>query len=226
MIGIMSTAFAYPEGDTHGPQEEIILLTGFEPFGSNTINVSWEVVRQFDNTVLFNRYRIVALQLPVLWNDADDILITSIDQYSPVLVISTGQGNNSITLERIADNRNLMLADNLGELPVSEIISMNAPAFYVTSFDIEHIQTAIASLGITTEISDNAGNYLCNFVSFHAYDYLAAHFPQSRALFVHLPTVWSDTGSVLPEQEAVINGLVDVLNIVILDALEQTSAEI
>lgn len=41
-----------------------VLITGFEPFGGEAMNPSWEVVKQLDGAMVAGE-RVVARQLPV-----------------------------------------------------------------------------------------------------------------------------------------------------------------
>jgi pyroglutamyl-peptidase len=41
-----------------------VLLTGFEPFDGETVNPSWEVVKQLDGTMIAGQ-PVIARQLPV-----------------------------------------------------------------------------------------------------------------------------------------------------------------
>ncbi len=190
------------------PSEEIILMTGFEPFGEKSLNSSWEAVRQFDGLELEDGRKIVTLQLPVVWETAAGILQQAIDSYDPVLVLSVGQGREGIKLEQNAHNENGEILDNTGKLPASEVIISGAPEVYSTSFDLEAIVAELASANITVYTSESAGRYLCNFISYHAYDYLARVKPETRMLFVHVPPILSIEDAELDEILTALDAIV------------------
>ena len=190
------------------PDDEIILMTGFEPFGEKMVNSSWEAVRQFDGLVLEDGRRIVTLQLPVVWETAAGILEQAIDQYNPVLVLSVGQGSQIIRLEQNAHNHNGEILDNAGKLPPSEDVIPGGPEVYATSFDLKAMVVELASANITVYTSESAGSYLCNFVSYHAYDYLAYMKPDTRMLFIHVPPINSVEDAELAEIVTALNAIV------------------
>lgn len=190
------------------PDTEVILMTGFEPFGEKSVNSSWEAVRQFDGLVLEDGRRIVTLQLPVVWETAADILYEAIDEYDPTLVLSVGQGSEIIRLERNAHNENGQILDNAGKLPASEVIVAGSPDVYSTRFDLDAMVTELASANITVSASESAGRYLCNFISYHAYDYLARVSPETRMLFVHVPPILTVEDARLAEIVTALDAIV------------------
>lgn len=56
-----------------------VLITGFEPFGGERLNPSWEVVKQLNDMELVGT-RIVARQLPCVFGAALDALNAAIDE--------------------------------------------------------------------------------------------------------------------------------------------------
>ena len=64
-----------------------VLVTGFEPFGGETINPSWEVVRRLDN-VIIGECRVVARQLPCVFDESLAVLNRAIDELQPSLVLA------------------------------------------------------------------------------------------------------------------------------------------
>lgn len=46
-----------------------VLITGFEPFGGEAVNPSWEVVKQLDGAIIAGQ-PVVARQLPCVFGDA------------------------------------------------------------------------------------------------------------------------------------------------------------
>ncbi|MGG5836354.1 pyroglutamyl-peptidase I, partial [Huaxiibacter chinensis] len=67
-----------------------VLVTGFEPFGGESINPSWEVVKQFDGMIIEN-CRVVARQLPCVFGESLAVLNGAIDALSPAVVLAVGQ---------------------------------------------------------------------------------------------------------------------------------------
>lgn len=48
--------------------EKKLLITGFEPFGGQTVNPSWEAVRRLPEVI--SEFRLVKMEVPVLFGGA------------------------------------------------------------------------------------------------------------------------------------------------------------
>ena len=53
----------------------ILLITGFEPFGGETVNPSWEAVKLLPYSI--GTHRIIRLQVPVVFGQAADTVIAA-----------------------------------------------------------------------------------------------------------------------------------------------------
>ncbi|MHB8629636.1 MAG: pyroglutamyl-peptidase I [Aggregatilineales bacterium] len=173
-----------------GHAEGVILLTGFEPFGGLPINSSWEAVRQLDGR-LFNGKRVVVVLLPVTWQEAGHRIQEAVARYQPELVISVGQGNRYLELDTYARNITGYIADNLGARPKGLFISDIGRMAYKTTLDLKAISRALELAGFSYITSPNSGTFLCNFVSYHTFAYLARVDPDIPVLFVHVPPLRS-----------------------------------
>lgn len=103
------------------------MITGFEPFGGERLNPSWEVVKQLNDMELVGT-RIVARQLPCVFGAALEALNAAIDEVQPVMVLAIGQagGRTDITIERVAINvDDARIPDNQGS---SRWMSRSSPA--------------------------------------------------------------------------------------------------
>lgn len=195
---------------------QVILMTGFEPFGGRSINSSWESVSKLDGAELIEGFKIVAVQLPVNWDRADDILREAIDLYQPILVINVGQGvHQSISLELNAKNHNGTIPDNASSLADSEVISEKGPDTYISDLELDLMLDALIETSIPARISTSAGSYLCNFVSYHSYDYLSEVNPAARTFFVHVPPVDSAA------ERTQISIIIKALEIITTEATKQ-----
>ncbi len=105
-----------------------VLITGFEPFGGETVNPSWEVVKQLDGMIIRGQ-QVVAKQLPCVFGEALTVLKAALETYQPRLTIAVGQagGRVDITVERVAINvDDARIPDNKGQQPIDEPIVANA----------------------------------------------------------------------------------------------------
>jgi pyroglutamyl-peptidase len=63
---------------------QTVLVTGFEPFGGETLNPSWEVVKQLEGVTIEN-CRVVTRQLPCVFGESLTVLNAA---YTPDLSTS------------------------------------------------------------------------------------------------------------------------------------------
>ncbi len=169
-----------------------ILLTGFDPFGGEWTNPSWEAVRRLDGQKLSDGSHIVAAQLPCEFGTALAVLKDSIAQSVAEIVICVGQagGRAELSLERVAINvDDARIPDNAGAQPIDVAIVEQGPAGYFSSLPIKAIVQSLRDKGIPAAVSQTAGTYVCNHV-FYGLMHLAASRPSLRhAGFVHIPYV-------------------------------------
>jgi pyroglutamyl-peptidase len=165
-----------------------ILITGFEPFGSNDENSSWVVANKVATQNTFGID--IALELmPVSFRSVAKTLRTAVTRHNPDLLIMLGQAGSSdkVRLERIAinmmDARN---ADNDGFIPDEEPINTETPVALFTNTDIKQLYNAIAEQSIPVKISNSCGLYVCNRIYYEAL-MLCNEINKMKAIFVHLP---------------------------------------
>jgi pyroglutamyl-peptidase len=178
------------------PLQKKILLTGFDAFGGATLNPSWLAVKALHGRQMLG-HRVVAAQLPTVFDVSLRVLNALLQQHRPALVICVGQagGRGALSLERVAINVNdAPIADNAGAQPVDTPVVRRAPAAYFTGLPIKAMLDALQREGIAAEVSQTAGTFVCNHVFFGLMQALAkdAQLRHTRGGFVHVP--W------LPEQ--------------------------
>ena len=165
-----------------------ILITGFEPFGSNNENSSWVVANKVATQNTFGID--IALELmPVSFRSVAKTFRTAVTRHNPDLLIMLGQAGSSdkVRLERIAinmmDARN---ADNDGFIPDEEPINIETPVALFTNTDIKQLYNAIAEQSIPVKISNSCGLYVCNRIYYEAL-MRCNEINKMKAIFVHLP---------------------------------------
>jgi pyroglutamyl-peptidase len=143
-----------------------VLLTGFEPFGGETLNPSQEIARHWHGRVI-GGHRVVGALLPCVFGAAITELKKQIRATKPVLVICVGQagGRAEITPERVAINvDDARIPDNAGRQPVDRAIVRGGPAAYWSTLPIKAIVAALRQHGIPASVSQTAGTFVCNHV--------------------------------------------------------------
>ena len=168
-----------------------VLMTGFDPFGIDTINPSWLAVQALHGREVAG-HRIVAAQLPTVFGESVDALRALLVAHQPALVICVGQagGRSAISLERVAININdARIADNAGAQPIDTQVAAQGPAAYFSTLPIKAMMLAIRNEGIAAEVSQTAGTFVCNHVFYGLMNALAG-MPALRATrggFIHVP---------------------------------------
>ncbi|MGG0916253.1 pyroglutamyl-peptidase I [Bacillus amyloliquefaciens] len=175
--------------------EKKVLLTGFDPFGGETVNPSWEAVKRL-NGAAEGPASIVSEQVPTVFYKSLAVLRGAVKKHQPDIIICVGQagGRMQITPERVAINLNeARIPDNEGNQPVGENISQDGPAAYWTGLPIKRIVEEIKNEGIPAAVSYTAGTFVCNHLFYGLMDEIACRHPHIRGGFIHIPYIPEQT---------------------------------
>ena len=165
-----------------------ILMTGFEPFGGETINPSWEAVRRLScdaGGVLVER-----LLVPTSYAESIGTVTEAIDRLRPVAVVMVGQagGRAELSIERVAVNcDDAQAPDNAGVLREGVPIVSEGPTAYLTTLPIKQIVAVLRSAGFQAVVSNTAGLFVCNHLFYGVLHHIATHNLETWAGFIHLP---------------------------------------
>lgn len=165
-----------------------LLISGFEPFGGEKVNPSWETVKRLPDAMGY--FDIVKICLPVTFSGARQKLAEAIRRYRPDVVISVGQagGRFSVSFERAALNvADSQKPDNDGFRPTDLQVVEGGPAAYFSTLPIKQMKQAVVDAGIPAEISNSAGTFVCNGVMYTALHISATESNLMLAGFIHLP---------------------------------------
>jgi pyroglutamyl-peptidase len=171
-----------------------ILVTGFEPFGGQSLNPSWEVAHALNGLALEGA-QVVSVQLPCVFAQALPALQQALAQHRPDIVLALGQaeGRCDFSVERVAINvMDARIADNAGAQPIDAPVVAGAPAAYFSTLPIKSLVAGLKAAGFPASVSQTAGTFVCNQV-FYALQHTLAGLGVHSG-FVHLP--------LLPEQAA------------------------
>lgn len=167
-----------------------VLVTGFEPFGGEKINPSWEAVKGLPEKI--EDAEIIKHQLPVSFKGVKEKLPKIIEDIRPDVVVLTGQagGRVNITVERVAINiMDARMEDNEGYKPEDEPIFEDAPAAYFATIPIKRIVKALKENKIPAMVSNSAGTYVCNTAMYTALHYISTNGLNAKAGFIHVPYI-------------------------------------
>lgn len=167
-----------------------ILITGFEPFGGEEINPSYEAVKQLHGEKI-GGYEIIGRQIPTVFHQSIKTLNEWIKQEDPEIIICVGQagGRPAISVERVAINvDDARIPDNDGQQPIDAPINPGGPAAYWSTLPIKAVVKTIMKAGVPAEISQTAGTFVCNHIFYGLMNSLAND-PNKRGGFIHIPYI-------------------------------------
>jgi pyroglutamyl-peptidase len=165
-----------------------ILVTGFAPFGGETLNPSWEVTRRLPERL--GDIHIRTAEIPTTYALALPTLKAALRRHRPqaVLLLGLAGGRFAMTPERVAINIDeARIADNAGEQRIGCAIVPHGPAAYFSTLPIRAMVAGIRAQGIPAEISNSAGTFLCNHLMYGVLHHLAVRRSAVRAGFMHVP---------------------------------------
>ncbi|EOS59295.1 pyroglutamyl-peptidase I [Firmicutes bacterium M10-2] len=165
-----------------------LLITGFEPFGNESINPAYEAVKLLSDTI--GNVHLVKLEIPTEFMRAGMVLKDAIDQFHPDVVVCIGQagGRSAITPEKVAINlMDARIPDNAGYQPFDKPIREDGETAYFSSLPVKAMVQAIRDAKIPSFLSYSAGTYVCNCLMYELL-YLIDHFyPTIKGGFIHVP---------------------------------------
>lgn len=184
-----------------------LLMTGFEAFGGETINPSWEAVARLPEAI--GEYSLTKLRLPVVFGEAAQIAISAAEEgnFDAVLCIGQAGGRSAITPELVGINlRHATISDNNGNQPKDEPIAEGGSAAYFSTLPVREMSEAIKAVGLPSAVSYSAGAYVCNDLLYS----LLSHFDGSgtRAAFIHIPYSTEQGKQPSMELEDIVRGLI------------------
>ena len=174
-----------------------ILVTGFEPFATSSLNPSGEIVKALKGDDL------VTAILPVVFGQASSQLkeLIGLHKLTAVLCLGQAEGRSAMTPERIAINLDdARIPDNAGNQPKDKKIIADGADGYFSTLPIEQMVASMKEAGIPASISLSAGTFVCNHIFYVMQDYLKdssiksgfMHVPlmdEQRKEFANLPTM-------------------------------------
>ena len=163
-----------------------LLITGFEPFGGEQTNPSFEALSDFPDEI--NGYSVVKLQVPVVFGKAGETVIKAAEKISPDVILCIGQagGRDAITPELVAINlRYAAIPDNSGYQPKDEPIIENGENALFSTLPVREMTAAVNAAGVPARVSYSAGAYVCNDLLYTLLDHFRGS--KTRIGFIHVP---------------------------------------
>lgn len=169
-----------------------ILLTGFDPFGGDTINPAWEAVKLVKNQL--DDIEVVKLEVPTVFYKSIEKVVEAIEKEKPDAVLCIGQagGRYDLTPERVAINVNdARIPDNEGKQPLDGPIFKDSDAAYFSTLPIKAMVKEIREAGVPASVSNTAGTFVCNHLMYGVLYTLDKKYPGVKGGFMHVPFVTS-----------------------------------
>lgn len=170
-----------------------LLITGFEPFGGETLNASWEAVDRLPEEIA--HYRLTKLQVPTVFGSGADKVLQAACVLEPDVILCIGQagGRMEITPEVIGINlRECSMADNAGNRLVNSPVLEGGAAAYFATVPVREMVKEMQKAGIAAALSYSAGTFVCNdllYTLLHHY-----HDTQTLVGFIHVPFLSEQAG--------------------------------
>lgn len=165
-----------------------ILVTGFDPFGGERVNPSYEAVKRLPDQI--GGAEVVKLELPTAFEASGSRLEEAIEACHPDVVLCVGQagGRSGIAVERVAVNlRDARIPDNAGVQPGDEPVKADGANAYFSSLPVKAIVNGLTGQGIPAEVSYTAGTYVCNSLMYTLLYWIERKDPRMKGGFLHVP---------------------------------------
>lgn len=196
-----------------------VLISGFDPFGKDTINPSIEAVKRLPSHI--GDIEVIKVEIPTIAYECVKIMETYINTYNPDVIINVGQagGRKCISIERVAININdFPICDNGGQTFIDKKIYEDGENAYFSTLPIRHILNELKDANIKAEISNSAGTFVCNHVMYSLAYLRQKQNKTYKSGFIHIPY--------LPEQTCTqacmpLDTIVQALTIVIKSACKE-----
>ena len=165
-----------------------ILVTGFDPFGGDTVNPALELIKKLPSEI--DGCEIITLEIPTVFHKSIQKIRDAIDEHQPDAVLSIGQagGRVDLTVERVGINcDDARIPDNEGNSPVDAKIFEDGDDAYLLTLPIKAMVKEIQSAGVPASVSNTAGTFVCNHVAYGVAYLAKKYYPNMKTGFMHIP---------------------------------------
>lgn len=167
-----------------------VLITGFDPFGGESVNPAWEAVKAMKSNI--DGIEVVKLQIPTVFKKSAEKLYAGIEEHKPDVVICIGQagGRYDISVERVAINMDDgRIPDNEGYQPIDTPVYADGESAYFATLPIKGIVEEVKLAKIPASVSNTAGTYVCNHIMYSLLYYISKNNLNIKGGFIHVPYI-------------------------------------
>ena len=165
-----------------------VLVTGFDPFGGETINPAYEAVKLVNDNI--EGAEIIKIEIPTVFGKSMTVIDEAIQKYQPDVVLAIGQagGRTSMAVERVGINiDDARIPDNDGQQPIDEIIYEDGKNAYFSNLPIKKMVFEMQNENVPAVVSNTAGTYVCNHVLYSIMYLIDKKYNNLRGGFIHVP---------------------------------------
>lgn len=187
--------------------EKKLLITGFDPFGGETVNPSYEAVKLLPDKI--GNFTLTKIEVPTVYGEAARLTLEKAEQLRPDAIVCVGQagGRSAITPEVVGINlREASIPDNAGVLLSGIPIDENGPTAYFATLPVRKIVAALKSASLPCSLSYSAGAFVCNDL---LYSLLHNYRHDIPIGFIHVPYLPSQAKEATPSMplDDIVRGL-------------------
>jgi pyroglutamyl-peptidase len=182
--------------------EQVLLITGFDPFGGDSINPSWEAVKKLPDRI--GNWKLCKLEIPTVFSLAAETVLRKAQKVAPAAILCLGvaAGRSAVTPERIGINvRSARIPDNRGNQPKEEPVIPGGGDGLFSTMHVSAMAAAIEAMGLPGAVSNTAGTFVCNDTL-----YTLLHHYQGTGVkvgFLHVPQLPEQGDPSLPLEDTV-----------------------
>jgi pyroglutamyl-peptidase len=167
----------------------VILVTGFAPFGGDTVNPAEGLAQAVDGRRA-GACVVRSAVLPVVYAEAAPVMAALLAETDPAAIVHLGlaAGHARVALERVALNvLDYEIPDNAGVQTRGEPCVPGGPAAYFATLPLPRILQALLGEGIPAYVSSTAGTFLCNQTLYGTLHAVRACAHPPGVGFLHVP---------------------------------------
>lgn len=167
-----------------------VLITGFDPFGGESINPAYEAVKMVRDDIF--DCEIIKVEIPTVFGSSFEAVKQAVKSYQPDIVLAIGQagGRAAIAVERVGINvDDARIPDNEGNQPIDETIFEDGDNAYFSNLPIKKMVEAMQRANIPAVVSNSAGTYVCNHILYSIMYLIEKTYTNMRGGFIHVPFI-------------------------------------
>ncbi|VEG92138.1 pyroglutamyl-peptidase I [Legionella spiritensis] len=170
----------------------ILLLTGFEPYGTTPVNPAEQVARTLHGEVISN-IEVISTIVPNTFFKSIDHVKKLIREQNVDYVLMMGEytGRAMVTFERFAhriiDSSRYQLSDNEGVSFDNQETVEDGPVAYQSNLPLKAMVETLRRNAIPADISDTAGTFVCNHLFYGILHEIVVNNMPIKAGWAHLP---------------------------------------